>query len=854
MKRKFISILLITIFLGTIIGGITPYTVPMTLNNELTLEENNFAIADGEIGTLLVPIFADEAVAETYPDDNFFSNNVGGGLWVGHETIDGVSRSWLMFNMSYIPKEIGFVRATLMVYLNSEWNPTYDVPIGVHYAENDSWTEQSITWNNQPDFNGNPLDIIATPDSPDMFVSGNWYEWDVTSAVLATFQTDRVLSLVMKDVNETASYENWKYFTDEDYDEFKASYISIEYTTPGINEIAVDGYLSSPMIDYIQNGNPQITWSSTLNDEGDFQRDYELEVWNNQAFDDTLMFDEKHGTTFEVASGGPTANFHLFNSHEEVKYQMKFNEWYIGVGGLVDRLQFEVGLEHTCVFEDLTIYMANIQDNDNLTDDFTGNYGFAEPTVVLSRSIYEPEYNDGWLVFDIENVFAVSKDMSLLVEFRYRNNTGEGLQSLVEYDNGVGSVAYTLGSGALEDTVADLNFNRTHGLRLDIASTEVYETVSMSTNAYPFGVDHDTVGRFQMKYNQSIIDSEGIIDRLYFRCNNPNQTVTYENLSIYLLETPGFDYMSPIFEENYAGLEPMLVLEAESYTVNNPGQLMMIDIDNVFHYTNTNDLLIEMQWDALVDGKVNLFRTYDGGGYRAWNVTYLGGNYGGNDTRTYEMYLDFIHNVPGVEYNGLPLVNSTRYWIRVRIMDSTGLWTSWNTQTFKYEVLTSGPEWESLINDPDPATAGSPVTVSIDVTHVTGIYHVDIEYDGVNHSMTAIGDTYSYEWTPALEGIVNYTIYMFSGIGTSSSVKGSFVVNPPPTTPSGTTTTSTTTPTTTPSGTTTTSTTTPTTTAPTTTTNGTTPPLGDYTTIIIIVVAGGAVLIIIIIIIKKRGS
>ncbi len=849
MKQRIIASLLIAAFVITTIGGIIPLAIPVTQDSSLGATNNHFEVADGEIGNLIVPVLADEVVTQTYPDSNWVGNNARGGLWVGHETTDGIARTWLMFNLSHIPKEIGFVRATLVSYLNDEWNTTQDAPIGAYYAENDTWTEESLTWNNQPEFMEQPQDVISSPEGADMFVIGNWYQWDVTQALRHAFQTDMILSLVMKDENETAAFETWEYFMDADVDDFLKTYISIEYTVPGIDDITVDGISSAPLIDYIQNDNPQIAWGPDLNDEGDFQRDYQVEVWNNETFDDTLMFEDSHGTTFEVASGGVGgSNSRPFNTHDEMRYQMKWHEDYIGVGGIVDRLQFEVGSEQTCVFEDLTIYMLNIQDDGNLTADFDTNYEFGDPIIVLSRELYEPEYTDGWVIFDIDNVFSVSKDMNLLIEIRFRNNTGEGLQSPVDYDTGVGSVAYTWGPGALTSTVADIVYNRVHGLRLDIASTEVFETTSMIENDYPFGVDPETEGRFQMLYDQTLINDDGIIDRLYFRTSNPNGTVTYRNLQVYLLETPGFDYMSPIFEENYAGLEPMLVLEAESYTVANLGQLMMIDIDNVFHYSNNNDLLIEMRWEALVDGSAALYRTVGGGGYRAWNVSW-GGIVVGNDTRTYEMYLDFIHNIPAVVYDGLPLANSTRYWIRARVMDSTGQWTSWNTQTFKYEVLTSGPKWESPVNDPNPATAGSPVTVSINVTHVTGVDYVLIEFGGTNHTMSAVGDTYSYEWSPALDGILNYTIYMYSEIGTSNTVEGSFIVNPPPTTPSVTTTTSATST----SATSTSATSTPTTSTPT-TTNTTAPPLGDYTTIIIIIiVAGGVVLIIIIIVMKKRG-
>ncbi|MGQ4911864.1 MAG: hypothetical protein ACP6KW_06790 [Candidatus Thorarchaeota archaeon] len=58
--------------------------------------------------------------------------------------------------------------------------------------------------------------------------------------------------------------------------------------------------------------------------------------------------------------------------------------------------------------------------------------------------------------------------------------------------------------------------------------------------------------------------------------------------------------------------------------------------------------------------------------------------------------------------------------------------------------LSSSPEWEGPVIDPDPATAGSPVTVSVNGTYFLGVNSVLFEMDGVNYSMSGTGDTYSY--------------------------------------------------------------------------------------------------------------
>ena len=58
------------------------------------------------------------------------------------------------------------------------------------------------------------------------------------------------------------------------------------------------------------------------------------------------------------------------------------------------------------------------------------------------------------------------------------------------------------------------------------------------------------------------------------------------------------------------------------------------------------------------------------------------------------------------------------------------------------------------------------------MTYFLGISDVLIEVNGVNQSMTAYSDTYTYTWTPTTAGNYTFTIYMESNIETWSSVSG----------------------------------------------------------------------------------
>jgi hypothetical protein len=105
-----------------------------------------------------------------------------------------------------------------------------------------------------------------------------------------------------------------------------------------------------------------------------------------------------------------------------------------------------------------------------------------------------------------------------------------------------------------------------------------------------------------------------------------------------------------------------------------------------------------------------------------------------------------------------------------------GIWTSWKSLDFKYEVLTSTPDFDEPVVTPSPVPLGEEVEVATNVTYFLGVNQVVIEYDGSNYTMTAVGDRYSRTWTPAVSGTVNFTIFMESAIGTWSSVDSSFNV------------------------------------------------------------------------------
>ncbi|MGM0686584.1 MAG: DUF7594 domain-containing protein [Promethearchaeati archaeon] len=660
------------------------------------------------------------------------------------------------------------VKAELRVHLNDRVADSDDLAIGMYYSSNSTWNETDITWNNQPDFAASPTTVLDTS-----FEIQEWYSFDVTNDVMTSLNGDKMLSQVLKQVDETLTNKTFKYFTEREHDYFNASYLAIEYEEPVTTNLAVDGESSSPHIDYIKSDDPTLSWDveDTI---GDFQRGYEVEMWNSSSFNETMhLLRHSPKSILNVHDTGSTGNLRPFGTDSGMRFQFKYNATELSGPGVIDRLCFDVDSDaERPVFENLEILLTHTNVSGALGSDFQANLGGARPTTVLFRDIYSPENHDGWLVFDVENSFFLNKRYDLIIEFRFTNNTGDLLASKHSSDL-EGSVAYTWGVGAEKSTDADYAFAREHNLRIDLSSQSVFEGLDSTQNSYPFDVELGTRGIFQIKYNKSLLPNPGTIDRMYFPVNQFFGDVVYENFTLRILETPiegELDHTD--FEINYGGIQPTVLIDKSLYRIRNIGGVLAFDFENAFQITGDFDLLIEMTWDSLKEGGLTVRRQLNAGVYRAYNLTFTGSNYAGNDTRGYDLHLDVVYSQESLVYDGCyVLENATNYFWRVRTMDSTGIWAPWESQQFKYEVLTSVPEYSNLNFSPSPLVAGQSVTVSIEVTYFLSVNAVWFEFGGTNHSMTGVGDSYSYTWTPASNGTFPYTIYMESYINTWSSTQ-----------------------------------------------------------------------------------
>jgi len=331
MKRY--SLIFLTILILGMILPIMPNTTSNSVSERIVTNgpfENTSPAAIGETNFTLIKVSDDATVYDGAPNTNYDDDSGAVQLSCSNGSGD-ITRSWLKFNLKHLPDDLPFTRATVHLFTTSSAGSA-DYPRGIYFSENDTWTEETITWNNQPEYSPVPSSVINSPASPDMFDVGFWYEWEITAEVVQTLEQDGTLSLVLSFVNENTTGESNLDFSSREYGVIIGDaeyniipYVSLEYAVPTTSDLLVDGFSESPHIDYINSANPDFSWTFNDADPDDFQNNHELEVWNNSAFDDTqLMQDNNSEITVVHDTGGVgTSSPDVFNSPFEIRFQFK---------------------------------------------------------------------------------------------------------------------------------------------------------------------------------------------------------------------------------------------------------------------------------------------------------------------------------------------------------------------------------------------------------------------------------------------------------------------------------------------------------------------------------------------------
>lgn len=135
-------------------------------------------------------------------------------------------RIWLKFS---IPISNARPIKSAKLYLYQHGVPYKNMIAEVYYSADDSWSEDSITWNNQPSYS----DLLdSTTIDGDQYV---WYSWNVKSTV----SSGDTVSFCLR--TTTNNCEAW--FRSREYNTYKP-YLLIEYKEVAISLINLPGQLA----------------------------------------------------------------------------------------------------------------------------------------------------------------------------------------------------------------------------------------------------------------------------------------------------------------------------------------------------------------------------------------------------------------------------------------------------------------------------------------------------------------------------------------------------------------------------------------------------------------------------------
>ncbi|MGQ4912386.1 MAG: DNRLRE domain-containing protein [Candidatus Thorarchaeota archaeon] len=732
----------------------------------------DFKEAADDDETIRIHVLEEEAVMDTHPDQNYDGNTNYGGLWVGLSSEPDLTRSFLKFDVGILPEEFRFESATLNAYMSGELGPE-DVPIAVHRAGN-NWSETSITWNTQPEFSPTPTSVIDSPASPDTFVPGNWYSWDITEDVKSAILDDGILSFVMKATNESGPIATGNVFAEDEYNHFNASFIAVRYSVPSVSAIAVDGHDSAPLIDYVQDPTPTVSWTTSDPDPTDRQFDYEVQISDRSDFTGFPLWTATHDTVYPVMVSNDSSGVEPFGISSQMRFQFKYSPSLLNQSGTLDKIMFHVNRTEGVVdLENLVVVAGCTTSTGDLGTGFDANFAGCTPVTLVNSELYEAQIVDGRLIIDVDNLLVVSQDMALIIEIRFTNSSSTGLVSFYDSTPGLGSVAYVWGSSAYENSVAFFTDPFCYSMDLTIRTSNTASWAQTNSSEVVFGLATNSSGTVQFKYDRASLDGTGLVDRIFFHVNDTTQDVTLENLTVTLAETSTEGPLSGDLSSNFNPADGVTVLARDQYTLKNRGGVLVLDVESAFYYSGLRDLLIQIVWDCK-SGGVESFIGLNGS-YSAWNFV-------DNQTRQAsvswapDIAFDFIHTENEVQYQGSPLPEATRLYVRVRVLDGSGIWSSWTQLSFKYEPITEGPQFEGPRVNPAQVVVGDQVEITLNVTFVLGVSQVLIEIGGNNITMSQAGDRYSYSFVTTSVGTITFTVFMESAVGTWSVATGAIYV------------------------------------------------------------------------------
>ena len=191
---------------------------------------------------IVIPVSEDESVvtsATGNPTLNLDESSFNGGLYSGGDggNYQSAARFYLKFNLPAPLANTEVISATLTGYYSDDFDENDDGTHGIYFVSSDSWSESTITFNNQPGqaFGLPEATFDAAEANPGSFIS-----WDLTPIVNQEYQGDGTLSLLVHADQESiiSDNRNLEYFIEKEFDSRRAFRLKITTAEAEINSLS----------------------------------------------------------------------------------------------------------------------------------------------------------------------------------------------------------------------------------------------------------------------------------------------------------------------------------------------------------------------------------------------------------------------------------------------------------------------------------------------------------------------------------------------------------------------------------------------------------------------------------------
>ena len=184
------------------------------------------AISQADTNTWIAFPIDDAGITRGFPDNKrgveepwqMWTSSCSGVPYSGYFLSE---RSFLKFDLSAIPS-LGNSNIRLYVYCyKTDAAPNGDVQCC--YVNDDNWSENTLTWNTQPELGG-------VLDTRTITEADKWYSWDVTSFIENEFAGDKIASFCLKTPMEYNEYPNNYFYgwrTKEFWEDWARPYLII---------------------------------------------------------------------------------------------------------------------------------------------------------------------------------------------------------------------------------------------------------------------------------------------------------------------------------------------------------------------------------------------------------------------------------------------------------------------------------------------------------------------------------------------------------------------------------------------------------------------------------------------------